>query len=173
MPATKKVKKTKKAKPKLKLKSRAAERPKPVGVGDAVRMPTDVSNTFRHYDPRQEISGLGAGVIEGLVWSIREVASGKLVPKTRGALSGYVLEVLHDRTFHPQFSGNVNSGGPKGPTVASENPKWVRIRTLLQEMAKSGKLVSQASGGLTAEPFVTLLDGWRVVKLHAEVVEVV
>jgi len=171
MPATKKVKKAKKAKPTP--KSRAAKGPGPVGVGDAVRMPTEVSNTFRHYDPRQEISGLGAGVVEGLVWSIREVASGKLVAKTSGALSRYVLEVLHDRTFHPQFSGNINSGGPKGSTVASENPKWVRIRALLQEMAKSGKLVSQASGGLTAEPFVTMLDGWRVVKLHAEVVELV
>jgi hypothetical protein len=167
------TKPTKKAKKKTKPtpRPRAAKGPDPVGVGDAVRMPTEASNTFRHYDPRQEIAGRGAGAIEGLVCAVREVATGKLVAKTKGPLSGYVLEVLHDRTFHPQFSGNINSGGPKGPIVARENAKWARIRGSLTEMAKSGKLVSQASGALGAEPFAGLLDGWRVVKLHADLVE--
>ena len=170
MPAKKKAaKKAKKAKPRPKTK--VSKGPGPVSVGDAVRMPTEASNTFVHYDPRTEISGRGAGAIEGLVWSVRDVSSGKLVAKTSGPLSRYVLEVLHDRTFHPQFSGNINSGGPKGPVLANENPKWNRIRTLLREMAKGGNLVSQASGGLNVEPFLSLLDGWRVVKLHADLVE--
>jgi len=169
--AVKPRKKVTKAKPTP--KPRAPKKPTPVGVGDAVRMPTEVSNTFMHYDPRREIIGRGANAIEGLIWSIREVATGKLVATTHGPLSGYVLEVLHDRTFHPQFSGNINSGGPKGPTAASENPKWAQIRSLLKEMAKRGKFVSQASGGLNAQPFAALLDGWRVVKLHADVVELV
>lgn len=166
--ATKQVTK-KKAKPTP--KPRAVAKSEVVHVGDAVRMPTEASNTFSHYDPRQEIAGRGAGPIEGLVCAIREVATGKLVAKTSGALSGYVLEVLHDRTFHPQFSGNINSGGPKGSVIARENAKWARVRAHLMEMAKSGKLVSQATGALNAEPFASLLDGWRVVKLHADLVE--
>lgn len=165
--ATKQVKKKAKSAP----KPRAAKKSEVVNVGDAVRMPTEASNTFSHYDPREEIAGRGSGPIEGLVCAIREVASGKLVAKTKGPLSSYVLEVLHDRTFHPQFSGNINSGGPRGPVVAKQNAKWERIRAHLAETAKTGKLVSQASGGLNAEPFVSLLDGWRVVKLHADLVE--
>lgn len=171
---SKRVTKSKQAaKTKRATKPRALVPPPSVSVGDAVRMPTEASNAFVHYDPRQEISRRGTDAIEGLVCSIREVATGKLVTKTKGSPSGYVLEVLHDRTFHPHFSGNINAGGPRGTTEIRENPKWVHIRALLRDMATSKKFVSQASGGLSGEPFVALLDGWQVVKLHADMVELV
>jgi hypothetical protein len=107
------------------------------------------------------------------VCSVRDIATGKLAVKTRGALEGYMIEILQDRTFLPQFSANKNTGGPKGPAIARENPNWVRVRNSLVEMAGKNELISQSSGGFSSEPFSVLLDGWRVVKLRANLVEVV
>jgi hypothetical protein len=163
------VKSTKKTKPTL--KSNLTRGPESIAVGDSVRMPTEIENSFEHYDPRRALAGRGADTIEGLVCTIREIATGKLVAKTTKPLQSYVMEILQDRTFLPQFSANRNSGGPKGTNVVRENPNWTRVRGLLKEGAGRGELICQATGGLTKEPFVSILDGWRMVKIHANLVE--
>jgi len=171
MPAKKKPTKKKKAKPAPKAK-RVVRRVESMAVGDVVRMPTEIAAELEEYGLSRERFGRSVEAIEGIVCSIREIASGKLLAKTRGALEGFVLEILQDRTFLPQYSANRNSGGPKGSSVVRENPNWLRLRALLLEMAGRNQLISQASGGFGADPFETLLDGWRVVKLRANLVEV-
>jgi len=142
-------------------------------VGDAIRLPAESRNQMARYDPRIARAARGGEAIEGIACSIRDIATGKLVPMTHGNLEGYVLEVLHNRTFTLQFSSSKNTGGPRGPDRVTDNPSWKRLRTLLRAMASQQQLLSAASGGLSREPLSSLLDGWRVIKVRAELVELV
>jgi hypothetical protein len=144
---------------------------KAVAVGDAVRFPAEARNQIGRYDPAIARGARGAEAIKGIVCSVRNIATGKLVAKTRGDLAGYVLEIMHDQTFQLHYGSDRNTGGPRGPESVRDNPAWRRVREVLGEMAASGKLVSAASGGLGEEPVRSLLDGWRVVKVKAEYVE--
>jgi hypothetical protein len=153
-------------------KSGSRKRPATIAVGDEIRVPVEVVKQLRAGGNQRSMADPGSEGIEGLVCSIRDIASGKLVAKTHGALEGFILEVLHDRTFHPQFSSARNTGGPKGPVEVHRNPTWLRMRDALQKMASSGGLTSLTAGGAAAEPISSLLDGWRVVKLRASVAEV-
>jgi hypothetical protein len=96
-----------------------------------------------------------------------------LAAKTRGDLDGYVLEIIHDRTFTAHFSSDRNAGGGRGSDQMKDNRSWLRLRALLQEKAAEGSLPCVASGALSQEPFSSLLDGWRVVKVRAEVIDTV
>ena len=165
------MKKKMKKKPKPTLKG-VKKRVESVAVGDVVRMPTELANELVQYGLSREVFGRNVEAIEGIVCSIRDINTGKLLAKTRGALDGYVVEILQDRTFLPQFSANKNSGGPRPIVVVRENPNWVRLRNTLLEMTARNELINQASGGFASAPFTMLLDGWRVVKLRANLVEV-
>ncbi len=160
----------KKSKPTVKAKS--ARRVESIAVGDVVRMPTEIASELAEHGLSRDRFGRNVDAVEGIVCSIRDISSGKLLAKTRGELDGYMLEILQDRTFLPQFSANKNSGGPKGTAVVRENPNWVRVRNVLLDMTGRSELISQASGGFGSEPFSALLDGWRVVKLRANLVVV-
>jgi len=105
------------------------------------------------------------------VASIRNVGTGKFVAKTRGDLGRFVLEILHSHTFRFQFSSERNSPGVGVQDVPSQNPVRQRIQALLREMAGGKELLSGTAGLLSQEPFASLLDGWRVVKVKAESVE--
>ncbi len=140
-------------------------------MGDVVRMPSEIVSELEQFGLKRELFGRNVDAVEGIVCSIRDITSGKLLAKTRGALEGFMVEILQDRTFLPQYSANRNSGGPKGTNVVRENPNWLRVRNLLIEMAGRNELMSQASGGFGSETFANLLDGWRVVKLRANLVQ--
>jgi len=107
---------------------------------------------------------------EGIVCSVREIATGKLVAKTTDDLGGFLLEVLHHRTFRPQFSSIRNTGAPAGlrPTRSAASG---RLRDILRDSATHRRFYSYASGGLPNEVFGALLDGWRVVRVRATSVE--
>lgn len=141
--------------------------PRAIAVGDAVMLPAGVQNQIRRYDAHATVGGRGTEAVSGLVCSIRQVATGKLTAKTRGDLAGYVLEILHSRTFQAQFSSATNTGGAKGPEVVSDNPSWSRVRSLLKQQAESKQLASYGSGDAAREVFGSLLDGWRLVKIKA------
>jgi len=161
----------KKAKPKA--KPRAKRAPVAVAVGDAVRLPPETRNQVSRYDARIARAARGADAVEGIICSIREIGTGKLVPKTSKSMEGYVLEVLHNDTFTVQFSSSRNTGGPKGPDRVSDNPSWKRLRAMLREMASQQQLFSAGSAGLSREPLSSLLDGWRVIKVRAEQIELI
>jgi hypothetical protein len=156
-----------------------------IAVADLVTVPGEAHNLIGRYDPRAAGLPRGGALIEGVVCSIREIATGRLVAKTKGPLERYVIELVHDLTFSPQFSsargsaplregalertGVLSIGSGKAPTEVVKNPMWLRLRSLLRAMAESNQLVSVASGGLAGDSFRQLLDGWRVVKVKAEV----
>lgn len=169
MPKRKKAKK--RVSGKKKAAPKRARRRTPVAVGDAVRLPSDIHNEIKRYDPRMARAARAPEVIEGIVCSIRNIATGKLVPKTRGDLNGFVVEVLHAHTFHFQLSSEKNRAGLAGSDAATQSPVLHKIRALLAEMVARKELVSGSSGVLSEEPFASLLDGWRVVKMKAEAVE--
>ena len=138
-----------------------------IAVGDAVMLPAGVQNQIRRYDAHATVGGRGTEAVSGLVCSIRQVATGKLTAKTRGDLEGYVVEILHNRTFQTQFSSLTNTGGAKGPEVVSDNPSWSRVRSLLKQQAEKKQLASYGSGDAAREVLGSLLDGWRLVKVKA------
>ncbi len=160
-----------KSKPKPKAKPKARRPPVTVTVGDAVRLAADTRNQVARYEPRFSGPTRGTETIEGIVCSIRQISSGKLVAATQGNLEGYVLEVLHSRTFAGQYSSAKNTGGPRGRERVTDTPSWQRLRGLLREMASQRQFISAAPGGLAREPFSSLLDGWRVIKVRAELIE--
>ncbi|UCC69285.1 MAG: hypothetical protein JSV79_05050 [Armatimonadota bacterium] len=142
-----------------------------VAVGDAVRLPPERHNEIRLYDPKLATGARAAEAIEGIVCSIRDIRTGKLVPKTKGDLTGFVLEILHTQTFRAQFSSEKNVAGSSGAGALTDNPLWLNLRAALQETAARRDFASAGSGALLEEPFASFLDGWRVVKVKAEAVE--
>ena len=173
MPAQKKAKV--KAKKSARPRARKVVRKKPaslatVAVGDAVRIPAEVRNMIGRYDPKAAAERRG-DAIEGIVCSIRQIATGKLVPKSSGDLSGYVIEVVHSQTFRLHYGSDRNTGGPRGPEDVRENTVWLRLRSALRELTASKKLVSLSAGGVSDESLRAFLDGWRVVKVKAQHVE--
>lgn len=172
MPPKKKAKKksVRPRRPVRKARRRPSAALATVGVGDAVRIPADVHNLIGRYDPKAAQEQRGA-VIEGIVSSIRQIATGRLVPKTSGDLSGYVLEVVHTQTFRLHYASDRNTGGPRGPEDVRENPVWRRLRDALRELAASKRLVSVSASGMSDQSLRSLLDGWRVVKVKAQHVE--
>lgn len=182
MPARKKAKKTTKKTTKKKTEKRSRpsgrERPdtarkslKAVAVGDVVRFAGNLHNLMSRYDANVARDSRGAEAVEGIVCSIRNIATGKLAAKTRGDISGYVLEIIHHQTFRLHYASDRNTGGPRGPEDVRNNPTWARLRELLSEMAAKKEYISTALGGLAQEPLRPLLDGWRVVKVKAEHVQ--
>lgn len=143
----------------------------PVAVGDGVRLPVETPNLISRYDPKLARGARGAEGIEGIVCSIRDIRTGKLVAKTRGDLTGFVLEILHTQTFGTQYSSERNTAGASGSSAPSDSPVWLKLCDLLQELASRRELVSASSGVLSREPFAELLDGWRVVKMKAGAVD--
>ncbi len=99
----------------------------------------------------------GRSVLSGIVCSIRNVKTGKLVPKAAGRMSDYVLEILDTQTFDPAFSSARNTGGPA--------PKQA-VAQAVKKAAQAGRLMSDAAGSLREGPLARL-DGWRIVKFVA------
>lgn len=144
---------------------------KTVAVGDVVRFSGDARNQMSRYDASASPEARGAEAIEGIVCSIRNIATGKAVGKTRGDVSSFVLEIVHHQTFKVHYASDRNTGGPRGPENVRNNPIWARVREALTAMAAKKQYISSAAGGLSEEPLASLLDGWRVVKVKAESVE--
>jgi len=167
----KKVKKAKKAKKKAIRQPRKKKPLKRVAVGDVVTVPTENRGAGEGGVGSWAARGPAEAIL-GLVCSIRAIATGKLVSKTRGDLSGYVLEVIHSESFLSQgVVSSVNRGGARRLRQLRQSPAWSETRALLRELAGKQDLVSAASGRLSQEPFGSLLDGWQVMKVKADAVE--
>jgi hypothetical protein len=160
------------AKKTLRRSTKARKGLRVVAVGDAVKLPIDARNLIDRYDPSAARGARSAEAVEGIVCSIRTIKTGRLVAKTRGDLSGYVLEIIHSETFRRHASPTERAGAP-AITGLTQSPVWQRMRELLEKAVGAKELPSAASGGLSVEPYRSLLNGWRVVKVKAELVEVV
>jgi len=157
---------------KARKRAKAQAPPRVLSPGEEVRLPLKVHNQFTGYDPRSLREEGPARPIEGIILSIREIASGQLVPLASGDFNQYVLEVLHNRSFDPSFASSQNAGRVGREERPQAAALWEKVRTLLRQMAQERKLISLADGSLPSSPVVGLLDGWRVVKVRADQIEV-
>ena len=144
-----------------------AETPQALAVGDYVRLKTRDGNQHISYKA-------GAGEvtsyrepIDGLILSIRDVKSGKLVPATERSIDQYVVELVYTRTFNTRFASLRNA--PRGTDDPTSTAGWKRLRATLRKAVEEGNLYSTAVPDLlTNSPLASLLDGWKVVKIWAQ-----
>jgi len=167
-------KKAAKSRIKKRKKKKAARRrrKKPltkVAIGDVISVPGRVRGEAERAGPSWG-TGAPAETVLGLVCSIRAIATGKLVGRTRGDLSKYLLEVIHSESFAAQGPPSVNREQRRLSRLR-QNPAWSQTRALLRELADKKDLVSAVSSRLSQEPFDSLLNGWRVVKVKGDQVE--
>ena len=140
-------------------------------IGDHVRLKSRAVN--QHFSAQLDKSESATALepIEGLVFSIREINSGHLVNQTAGTLEDYVIEMVFDHTFNTRYASARNA--PRGSTESpSTTANWKRLRSALRSAAERGQLFSTDTPTLmTDSPLVTLLDGWKIVKIHSTGVE--
>jgi hypothetical protein len=144
---------------------------KMLNPGDAVRLSLRIHNQYAGYDPRLLREEGASRQIEGIVLSIREIATGKLVPLATGNFNQYVLEIIHNRSFDPTFASLQNAGKVVPGERNRISPLWQKVQLGLRQMAKERKLISLADGSFSASPINALLDGCRIVKVRADEVE--
>jgi len=142
--------------------------PPAIAIGDHVRLPPEAENEYQHYRLQSRQEGR-INPVQGIVLAIREIKTGEPVPVAAGDPGQYVFELLHDRTFQTGFSSDHNVG--KGVPRLADNPVWVRLRSALRQKVGRGELGSQATGFMQVPPLATLLDGWRMIKVHTRAIE--
>ena len=144
----------------------------PISPGEVVRLSLRSHNEYAGYDPRLLREEGPSRPIEGIVLSIREVATGSLVALAAGDFKKYVVEVIHTRSFDPAFGSLQNAGKVSAGERAKRGPLWDKMRNTLRQMAAEHKLISLADGSLNTSPLNEMLDGWRIVKVRADQIEV-
>lgn len=156
---------------KTRQRASARQAPQMLAPGDEVRLPLRIHNRFAGYDPRLLREDAPSRQIEGLVLSIRDIATGQLVPLASGEFSQYVVEVLHNRSFDASFSSVANAGKATMGMRPQNAPAWAKVKSVLKQLGAERKLVSTADNSINTSPLTELLDGWRVVKVKADQLE--
>jgi hypothetical protein len=145
--------------------------PRVLALGEEVRLSLSIHNQFAGYDPRRFREEGPSRPIEGIILSIREIATGQLLPLASGDYSKYVIEVLHNRSFDPSFASKQNAERMSAGERPQASPLWEKVRAALRQMAKERQLVSLADGSFSSSPLAGMLDGWRVIKMRANEIE--
>ena len=136
-----------------------------LGVGDHVRLKSRAANLHQSYQLVESASTTILEPVEGLVFSIREISSGRLVKQAEGKLEHYVVELLYDHTFNARYASLRNA--PRGADHPSTTTGWRRLCAALRSAAERGQFFSSASLNLLTEsPLTQLLDGWKVIKIQ-------
>ena len=145
-------------------------RSKAISVGDHIRLPASAFNEVLRYGPQRGPGRRASEGVQGIVFSIREIATGKLVGLAAGDLRRYVFAIVDDQCFDRAFASESNCEGSKGPDRVTDNSIWQHLANELRQRAERRELLDQGGGG-TAEPLRAILDGWRIVKLRAAELE--
>jgi hypothetical protein len=139
----------------------------PFAVGDHIRMKNRLSNEHQSYQTTSTSVAFVREAVDGLVFSAREIATGRLVPVTSGNPEQYIFEILIDNTFNPKFASTRNA--PRTAEKATGTPSWRRMRATLHEMGKNGQLLATSSPDFHANnPLDKVLDGWKIIKVLAK-----
>ena len=138
-----------------------------LGIGDHVRLQSRAVNRHQSSQLAESESATVLEPVEGLVLSIRDIGSGQLVKQTDGTLENYVIEMVYDHTFNIRYASLRNA--PRGSTESPVNmASWKRLRAALRAGAERGQFYSTATPTLlTDSPLMSLLDGWKVVKVRS------
>lgn len=138
-------------------------------IGDEVRVPAETRNEFVRYEHAPGTEG-GREPIDGVIASIREISSGQLLKVAAGDARRYVFDLVRNDTFDPRVSSKRNSQG----VIAGRVRDSAIFRELQQALRQhAGKAPTTAAIDMLAQPpFSDLLDGWRLIRVHAARVEV-
>lgn len=136
-----------------------------LAVGDHVRLKSRAANQHQSFQLTRDELSTQYEPVDGIILSIREIASGRLVAETVGDLDTYVIELLNERTFSVRFASQRNA--PRGTDHPTAAPGWTRLRQALRRDAEKGVLYSTALPALfTDSPLAKLLDGWKVLRIR-------
>ncbi|HEX2951760.1 MAG TPA: hypothetical protein VHV83_19670 [Armatimonadota bacterium] len=142
------------------------ESAKVFAVGDHIRLKDRVANSYPAYQITDTQVAFSRVPADGLVLSIREISTGRLVTETTENVDKYIIEVLYDNTFNPRYASSRNA--PRTAERATATPAWNRIRHILKGMAEKGELMATGSPTFfTDSPLSKLLDGWKVIKVNS------
>jgi len=124
----------------------APRRPVVIGIGDEVTFPAPT-----------RVPGAPRTRGSGIVFSIRDIRTGKTVKVATGDMNQYVFEVLDNATFDRGMS-SLAAGDPAAARSAAQ--------ALLRRLAQHRQTPTLAEAALTEREFAGL-DGWRIVKVHS------
>ncbi len=137
-----------------------------LAVGDHVRLVMRNANHHQSYQVTDNLVAPSREPVDGLVLSIRNIATGELLKNAQGNLDNYVIELLFDRTFSARYASLVNA--PRGSERATETPRWKRVRALLREGAEKGQMYATALPNYYEDsPLAKYVDGWKVIKVRS------
>lgn len=135
-------------------------------VGDHVRLKNRDINEHPSYQIKNAEVAFTREPADGIVLSIREIKSGRLVTQATGNIDQYVVELLYDNTFNPRYASTRNA--PRTAERATAAPAWRRIHAMLRDLAAKGELISTNTPNfLTESPLAKYLDGWKVLKVRS------
>lgn len=135
-------------------------------VGDHVRLKHSLANEHQSYQIANKQIAFMRESIDGLILSIRDISTGKLMSSTTGELTDYVIELLYDNTFSAKFASLKNA--PRTAERPTAAPAWRRMQAILRDMAAKGELLSTSSPDfLQNSPLTKMLDGWKVIKVRS------
>lgn len=141
-----------------------------LAVGDHVRLKARDGNQHKSFHVSKAESASFREPVDGMVLSIREVRSGKLVPATKGEFDQYIVEMIYSQTFNAKFASLRNA--PRGSEDPLTTVSWRRLRAALRATIEKDELFSTAMPSLlTDSPLATLLDGWKVIKVWSTELE--
>ena len=141
-----------------------------LAVGDHVRLKSRAANQHQSFQLTRDELSTQYEPVDGIVLSIREIATGRLLAETSGDLDSYVIELLNERTFSPRYASQRNA--PRGTDHPTAAPAWTRLRQALRQAADSGTLYSSTMPTLlTDSPLAKLLDGWKVLRVRSRDIE--
>jgi len=137
------------------------------GIGDHVRLQSRAVNRHKSSRLAESESATLLEPVEGLILTIRDISSGRLVKQATGTLENYVIEIVYDHTFNTRYASLRNA--PRASTESPVNmPGWKRLCVALRSAADRDQFYSTTSPTmLTDSPLASLLDGWKVVKIRS------
>lgn len=138
-----------------------------LAIGDHVRMRSRMSNEHQSYQVTSEMQvAFAREPMDGLVLSIRDISTGKLIRATTGQTDEYVVELLIDNTFNPKMASPRNA--PRTAERVTAAPAWRRMRATLRDLAEKGQILSTNDADLQTEsPLAKQLDGWKIIKVRS------
>ncbi|MHB9131373.1 MAG: hypothetical protein ACYDBB_09825 [Armatimonadota bacterium] len=141
-----------------------------LAVGDYVRLKSYTANENKSAEVTNNRSISAYAPIDGLVLSIREVRSGRMVDKAKGEPSDFVVEVVVDASFSTRYASLRNA--PRGSDRPALTPTWRQLSVHLRALAEKGQLFSTATPEqLAGSPLGKVLDGWKVLKVWSHELE--
>lgn len=141
-----------------------------LAVGDHVRLKSRAANQHQSFQLTRDELSTQYEPVDGIILSIRDIATGRLLPRTEGYLEQYVIELLNERTFSVRYASQRNA--PRGTDHPSAAPAWNRLRDALRQSAENGVLYSSGLPTLfTDSPLAKLLDGWKVLRVRTSEIE--